>query len=201
MDIPNLPTDSYYKFCALIGTLLVFLIGYYTFHRYNILEYNMLQLESHINIDSNHHLKELESIKLLSTLRMNLKYKNNKIAYSTDEDGLYYSNSDIIKLKKEFNTILFNSRKRQIDFQIRSDKLQIYLKQIKQLFYIFYPAFLIGIILALYGYRRWYQIQKIQDGLLKLQLNNSQPKEDIPRPKIELNELKWLKMLFAKKIR
>lgn len=172
MEIPSVPTDSFYKFCAIVGTLLILISIYYTSQKKDAIDIKLLEAQSNINVSKNHHIKELETIKLLSLLKKNIKNKNTKRAYSIDDDGLYYSNVDITKLKQEQDKILFDSRKRQIDSELNLKLIDLYIKQSTFLLRAFYVVITLGSVLVVYGYRRWLRNQKEQDYLLKLQIEN-----------------------------
>ncbi len=172
MEIPSVPTDSFYKFCAIAGTLIMLVSTYYTLQKKDMIDIKLLEAQSNINVSTNHHIKELESIKLLSLLKKNIKNRNTKLAYSKDDDGLYYSNEYIIKLKQEHDNILFNSRKRQIDSDLNYKLRDLYIKQTVYLLRVYYAVIAFGTILVFYGYRRWLRNQKQQDYLLELQIEN-----------------------------
>lgn len=172
MEIPSVPTDSFYKFCAIAGTLIILISTYYTLQKKTVIDIKLLEAQTNIQVSSNHHIKESESTKLLSLLKKNVKNKHTKLAYSIDSDGLYYSNAEIIKLKQEQNNILFNVRKRQIDSDYNHKLINLYIDQMLNLLHVFYIVVAFGFLLLFYGYLRWFRNQKDQDYLLKLQIES-----------------------------
>jgi hypothetical protein len=148
----GIPTDSLYKFLAIFGLLIAILAQIISFQRF-------------------HHIA-LESFELVSQSRqISTEYRNNENDVKELEDkssklkGRCSKNSKSIYCQQY---LVLKDRYRQlqikeIEFESKRDQLKLNFEDEKIIWYIFFILFVLGCIMSIYGFSKWFSEQKYQD--------------------------------------
>ncbi len=88
MNIPNLPTDSLYKFISILGLLFILLYNYIEYNR--LIEFSKLRIEILTNIDS-----------IKFEVEHNKKYHKGEFVHSKDASEILRTMQDVSVKSKE----------------------------------------------------------------------------------------------------
>ena len=189
MQLDIFPTDSLYKFCAILGLSLIVFNTYYNFEMLSDSRVKTLKLEIEVNKfkqDSIRLINEVKDLNNKLTTAENQSKKGIKIARKTRkaffegkgrkrefEKLLVSSNSilaDNIKLQKEIDSLLTNikNENRFLNYKLielsSQKKLLNEEKGKSNLYSVFLKIGIpIGFIISIYGFFNWRLIQKKLD--------------------------------------
>lgn len=168
MDIPNLPTDSLYKFYSMSGVVICVLS--LCFYVQKTTEIQKLSLQSSYDLNMNLTYSAIISLKSSRyvILTNNIKKDNYGKIYSKDQRGVVYTNDDIKALKKEIDNDFDKSRIESIKYKNLLDKINEALMHYNIIRYSSLLTSIIGLVLGLYGIHLWQtRIQVYEDIILK----------------------------------
>ncbi len=176
MNIPHIPTDNYYKFCAISGVLLaIFSIYFITKVLIEALEESIILSGEikEVNLD----LAELLRIKEETTkgLEKFFQTANDKnIEQKNIPENLEISDADVNRIQElhQLNTDSIDRstaiQKAYVQLATKS-RLQMFKAiQLLILFPMFIYILLLSIKLAKFGFKNWFEkVQKLNDRILK----------------------------------
>lgn len=173
MEIPQLPTDSLYKFFAVAGVTISLFFAYFAIQK-NI-ELDKLTADTSIKVALNMTESAIykQKIDYLKELLEN-RYEDSKGAtLSKDSRGIVYTNSDIIALKTDINNRFDKSRLESTKNDKLFKKHEELMTSYKIIIPVCYIFFVIGIVIAGIGLYCWKKrIQDLEDEILALTLTN-----------------------------
>jgi hypothetical protein len=166
MNMSNLPTDSFYKFCALAGTVIIIFSFYiyWTSKQNMIKQINEFNLQKAIlNVETKYLIDEIKDMKELNDY-LNEQKKPSK------------------HIELELKRSLKESSEKGKELEIKTAELTSMrdstLRLTKE--YDFFNlncgiALILGFVLSVYGYLNWYfRIQIYQDQILKSAANGKE---------------------------
>jgi hypothetical protein len=169
------PTDNLYKFCALLGSIMVITSFYYP-----ILYLNQVSSKiqtANLMIDKNEAIFNFSKDKmktLLQILNNTIDYQNGK-PRPKDKVEILYSNDDLKAMDNEITNLTKELKLSQAEKNYYVDQAN-FLSSFKWfVIVLMYLLAIVGIFLAGWGYRNWYnKIQIFQDREIKERLGKEQ---------------------------
>jgi len=163
------PTDSLYKFTAIIGSIIVILSFYVPVKALSSFNQQVIDRRLSSKIIKLE-LSELDSkIKRLENIRDDNIAKNKK-GYKLDPSKLhiYYSNEEIKQMAEQIISDLGKISIKRAELDSIEEKIEYADKELRYVRILLILGSLLGYFLALYGYVNWYRkIQVYQDKMLK----------------------------------
>ena len=169
MNFPIPPTDSLYKFVALLGAiiLVVSIVGPYLLSRDMEAQIDQISLkDSTLNIAIDYTERRIENLKEIihnSILRQNGQYKPdpNKLEIEYSPEEIKHLEEQIVELTK-------SSRMDAAEVELMAEKNHRLFSELKTIMLCAFGAALWGVVMMFYGFRNWYyRIQRYQDRLLE----------------------------------
>jgi len=174
MNIPAIPTDNLYKFCALFGTVIILFSLYIPYKYSSEVEKQISSVNLNVNTTVVQQKYLIQKIDRLKEILENSILKNKGLyEYSQDVVELNYSQEELKEILSESyelyrDTQISDAKNENLDNE--SDRL---IKQLKAILEIRTISLGLGIILSIFGYVQWYfKIQRYQDQILKKSINN-----------------------------
>ncbi|MFW2373681.1 MAG: hypothetical protein ACN4GM_11220 [Gammaproteobacteria bacterium] len=159
-----MPTaQRFYKFTAILGTLLIISILIFSWHRVEKFENTISDVfeeivTARLEVDG---LKEqLQHIdKVLSVVS-----KNGLGEEIITVDGIEYSSYEIKRLRSERSSMLLHIKEKELELEGSSGIKQHVMNEVRLLFMISLSFLLLGTLMAAFGYVGWYfKIEMFED--------------------------------------
>jgi hypothetical protein len=159
MNMSNLPTDSFYKFCALAGTVIII----FSFYIWWTSKQNMVTQINEYNLQS-------------SILIVETKFLTDQVEQMRElNEYLNKQKKPLKNLEKELKHSIKETLEKSKELDIKTAELAVIRDNTLRLTkdYEFFNlncgiALILGLLLASYGYLNWYfRIQVYQDKILK----------------------------------
>lgn len=148
----NVPTDNIFKFCAIIGLIIIFSSSYYT-HNKDI----ELKLQKN-NFNTDNRILNIE----INTLTVKVKSLKREVESKLEaedkieaEEKFYYLNLVTDYENKESE--LKKTNEEQLG---KANAITIYDNAIKTYYILFFISVIMGILLSIFGFYKWYRIEK-----------------------------------------
>jgi hypothetical protein len=167
MNVPLPPTDSFYKFCALIGTISILLSFYFLFHFAKYIDNQVFTAKCKLDrarIEMSYWKDKGKSFsKIISN---SIEEKKGIKHNSTDQIEIDYSQSELKQMENELKDI-----SKQVELE-NADQANL-IKQLSR--YVIYFLILLAVSICFiilsartsyFGYTNWYNIQKCEDAIL-----------------------------------
>jgi hypothetical protein len=170
MNIPIPPTDNIYKYCAIVGTLIVIFSLYVPY----LIMKEYREKSSSINlkiasINAEQYIFEIR-IKALEELTENgILLQKNKFRFDTAKFNIPYSWNEIKKMKEQLLELDKSVHINIAELTVFNEDLKQLAIDYERISNITDRLFYFGIIIGVVGYILWYyRIQRYQDKALKL---------------------------------
>lgn len=177
MNIPNLPTDNLYKFCAIAGLVI---LGLSLYVPYQMLWQNIAAeialrreiKEIYTEFDIIKKEKELDDLLIRldqSTFKNEERDKNVNVHKDKKSDETLAIKKAIDNLRNEISEFK-RVRLKQGELEYNFDSLKKSMHRVDEILYYCKFLGIIGILLTYFGFRNWYlKIQVYQDAIIKKQ--------------------------------
>lgn len=185
MNVPNLPTDNLYKFCALVGTTVVLLSLYMPNSLVNDMEDKASSFRLEVRraaIEVQYLLREVEQlekeVEKLENGLVQLENSDKSIAGRKTDLRIHGSSGKAAKASLEgLNKKFLALRDAQKQHVLKEAEFSIAKEQIERLaghtrFVIRTSSLtgLMGMLIAIYGFTNWYRkVQVHQDAIIRMQ--------------------------------
>lgn len=154
--IPNLPTDSLYKFGFVGGIFLIF-FSYYTL---------LVKMENYTELSNKLDIEQATLQIGFNSLIESQKTLNFMMENDKQGQQLEYVISRSDELERAYEGL----KSKEQEIKKRNESFKVITDQITSLRYLTYVLVLIGFIFTfISGYKWYYKIQKYQDLLLKIE--------------------------------
>lgn len=174
MNIPNIPTDNFYKFIALSGTIIVLVTLYTSITKVSEVEDKLIEAEEivktiAVKIESlNRKVSFIDSIIENSDMK-----QNDKIFKHVGKIELEYSPLEMKELLKEEQEALFLIKIEQVKSEANNKSIEHLHKRASSIFYVGIFIIIIGLLMANIGFTLWYvRVQRPLDMALQNELSN-----------------------------
>ena len=164
------PTDSLYKFSAIVGTILMVLSIYVPMRFYDDLIKQISEATRKLKINEieikywGHKVAQLEKLRddAIAMTKKGHKLDPNKV-------HLYYSEAEIKQMVKEMLEAGRETEIKAAETRVIAESIASLERRRHDLPSWAFASVILGLLLAIYGYLNWYfKIQVYQDRLLKL---------------------------------
>lgn len=188
------PTDNLYKFCAILGLVLIVFNSYYNFEmafntekEISILEIDLKKTKFFVDkynedvevnnqamkylisfLDKNNKL--LDSINNLIISGRVEKIKSDKLNEFIDNKQAEYKSKiddNTLKLHNDREKIFLNF----IESEKKSNLIKIEIEKLRKHTWFLFAGGILGIFLSFFGFYNWYKIQKLNDKSLIHEIN------------------------------
>ena len=163
------PTDSFYKFTAIVGSVIVILSFYLPDKIISSYEQQIIDRRLKAKIVKLELNGLGKSVKVLQNI-IDDNIARNKKGYKLDPTKihLYYSDTEIKQLVKQINSELTKIEIKEAEVDSIEEKLTYTEKELHRMRIFLIIGSLLGYCLAVYGYVNWYKkIQVYQDRILR----------------------------------
>lgn len=155
--------QRFYKFAAILGTLLIISILVFTWHRVEKFESTMSNVfegivTARLEVDGlKEQLQHIDNV--LSEVS-----KNQAGDQIVTVDGIEYSSYEIKRLRSERGSMMLHIREKELELEGSSDIKQHVMNEVRLLFITALSTLLLGTLMAAFGYIGWYfKIEMFQD--------------------------------------
>jgi hypothetical protein len=169
VNVSHLPTDSLYKFSAIVGTLLVLLSTYFPFKLMEEMQLKLFEAEKQQGL-TKVDLDFLERKRINLELTIEHWRETKKKGYRPDPNKIYlrYSEAEIKQMQSEVMDLLRENMRKGIETKAILRTLDRLYEVHTRVCWAAVVGVILGLLLAMYGYVNWYRkIQVHQDRLMK----------------------------------
>jgi hypothetical protein len=160
-----LPTDNFYKFCALVGVVLILAAGYWVFDT----DYTIATRLADLGVQNK---KVKLEIKYLQQ-SLNATREKIKTARESTSHGAVPAPGTMNEIQNDLKTsddLSLRIRGKQADINGLEEQSRIALKAFSIAAIAGPFMFFFGVLLSVYGFRKWYAIQQQMDQLLSAEV-------------------------------
>ena len=153
----------FYKICALLGTLIIFLDMGYSWMRIQDFEHSVTQIfesivTTQMEIDGID--QELVHINKVLSNESSLDTKNESI----DIDGVVYTQYEVERLKTEQTNLNLFKQEKHLDLTSLNEQKKYVMNEVRILFLVSLVFLLMGTLLSAFGYLAWYfRVELLED--------------------------------------
>jgi len=181
MNLPFPPTDSFYKFCAIAGTIIYLLVLYILWYMQQ--EMNDKMASATLSVETATVEKDfyIERTGTLDTLIKNAIAENQgHLPIDSSKLLLRYSEDEIKAMVREAQDLKKSTALKIAEAKFYTQRGKDLLDENKMILYLSIAFFFVGIVTASYGYLNWYR--KVQVPIDKAIMNASILDEGNNRP-------------------
>ncbi len=144
----------FYKICALLGTLIIFLDVGFSWMRIQNFESSVTQVfESIVTTQMEIDGIDQELMHINKVLSNEASLENNN---SIDIDGVVYTQYEVERLKTEQANLNLFKQEKQLDLTSLNGQKKYVMNEVRILFLVSLVFLLMGTLLSAFGYLAWY---------------------------------------------